>query len=549
MTTEGQTPVDAHGHRLGSSLARRQYLAVIRHELRTPINHIIGYSEILQEDAEERGQEGFFHDLGRILSAGRELTAIVGARLDPAKTEAGDISFSRLRHELRTPLNAVIGYSEMLQEEAGEQNQEHFIPDLQKIDSAAKHLLAFVNDRLTASEFEPGSVTTEKVTSRVPVITPDGNNTIFPSEGADTHTLRTELGSLLVVDDNEMDRDMLSRRLERQGHTVAVADSGPQALDLLKSHSFDLVLLDVMMPDMNGYQVLEHLKSDHALRHIPVIMLSALDEMDSVVRCIELGAEDYLPKPFDPVMLRARTGACLEKKRLRDQEVFYLKQIQKEKKRADDLLLNILPGPVAERLKEGEKNIADSFNEVTVLFSDIVGFTNLSQTVSPRQLVDFLNKIFSGFDELSEKHNLEKIKTIGDAYMVVGGLPIPRVDHAEAIADMALDMQKFITQFNEENNIDVEIRVGINSGPVVAGVVGTKKFLYDIWGDAVNTAARMESYGEGGRIHITSETHLILRDKYEFEDRGIIDVKGKGNMHTYFLKGELIPTASDGSVA
>jgi len=186
---------------------------------------------------------------------------------------------------------------------------------------------------------------------------------------------------------------------------------------------------------------------------------------------------------------------------------------------------------------------------VTVLFSDIVGFTKLSQTVSPRQLVDFLNKIFSGFDELSEKYNLEKIKTIGDAYMVVGGLPIPRVDHAEAIADMALDMQKFITQFNEENNIDVEIRIGINSGPVVAGVVGTKKFLYDIWGDAVNTAARMESYGVEGHIHVTSETQLILRDKFEFEDRGIIDVKGKGNMHTYFLNGELIPTASDGSVA
>ena len=138
---------------------------------------------------------------------------------------------------------------------------------------------------------------------------------------------------------------------------------------------------------------------------------------------------------------------------------------------------------------------------------------------------------------------MEKIKTIGDAYMVVGGLPTPRPDHAEAIAEMALDMLRFITRFNEENNGELNIRIGINCGPVVAGVVGTKKFLYDIWGDAVNTAARMESHGVAGCIHVTSETYLILRDKYEFEDRGVIDVKGKGAMQTYILRGERKPAA------
>lgn len=226
-----------------------------------------------------------------------------------------------------------------------------------------------------------------------------------------------------------------------------------------------------------------------------------------------------------------------------------LVDLETEQEKSEKLLLNILPGPIADRLKQGEQNIADSYAEVSVLFADIVGFTKLSARVTPDQLIKLLNQIFSGFDELSEVHKLEKIKTIGDAYMIVGGLPTPRSDHAEAIAEMALDMQKFITRFNEETNNELNIRIGINSGPVVAGVVGTKKFLYDIGGDAVNTAARMESHGVEGRIHVTSETYLLLRDKYEFEDRGIIDVKGKGDMHTYILKGKRIPTASDGSVA
>jgi len=223
--------------------------------------------------------------------------------------------------------------------------------------------------------------------------------------------------------------------------------------------------------------------------------------------------------------------------------------LETEQEKSERLLLNILPGPIADRLKQGEENIADSYAEVSVLFADLVGFTKLSARVTPNQLIELLNQIFSGFDELSDRHKLEKIKTIGDAYMIVGGLPTPRPDHAEAIAEMALDMQRFITRFNEETDNELDIRIGINSGPVVAGVVGTKKFLYDIWGDAVNTAARMESHGVEGRIHVTSETYLLLRDKFEFEDRGIIEVKGKGDMHTYLLKGERIPTAADGSVA
>ena len=208
-----------------------------------------------------------------------------------------------------------------------------------------------------------------------------------------------------------------------------------------------------------------------------------------------------------------------------------------EQEKSDRLLLNILPEPIAERLKHDPSIIADTFAEVTVLFADIVGFTQLSARVSPTELVSLLNDIFSTFDQLAEKHGLEKIKTIGDAYMVVGGLPMPRIDHAEAIAQMALDMQQAIADFSNTHSQAFSIRIGINSGPVVAGVIGIKKFIYDLWGDTVNTASRMESHGLPGRIQITSTTYDILQHKYLLESRGTIEVKGKGEMNTYFING------------
>lgn len=348
-------------------------------------------------------------------------------------------------------------------------------------------------------------------------------------------------GLVLVVDDNEMNRDILSRRLQRQGHMVIVAENGKQALAQLQNQPFDLILLDVMMPEMNGYQVLEHLKADPALRHIPVIMVSALDDLDSVVRCIELGAEDYLFKPFNPILLKARIGASLEKKRLRDQEQAFFKQIQIEREKSERLLLNVLPKPIADRLKQGHHTIADNFAEVTVLFADIVNFTRLSVNLSPTDLVQLLNQIFSAFDRLVEHYDLEKIKTIGDAYMAVGGLPTPRTDHAEAVAEMALDMQQTITQFMipcaELEQHPLKIRIGINTGPVGAGVVGTTKFAYDLWGDTVNIASRMELHGLPGQIQVTASTYELLKDKYVFQPRGTIEVKGKGEMVTYLLTG------------
>jgi class 3 adenylate cyclase/HAMP domain-containing protein len=217
-------------------------------------------------------------------------------------------------------------------------------------------------------------------------------------------------------------------------------------------------------------------------------------------------------------------------------------QLTKEKERSEQLLLNILPSEIAERLKKTNESPAEYFEEATILFADIVGFTSLSARMEPMELVAELNKIFSAFDQLTEKYNLEKIKTIGDAYMVVGGLPVSRPDHATAIANMALDMQAYIKTLDKIFGEALEIRIGINTGSVIAGVIGIKKFIYDLWGDTVNVASRMESHGKPGSIQVTEATYTHLKDDYILEARGQITVKGRGEMNTYWLVGRQIKT-------
>lgn len=213
------------------------------------------------------------------------------------------------------------------------------------------------------------------------------------------------------------------------------------------------------------------------------------------------------------------------------------KELKAEKATSERLLLNVLPAPIAERLKTGESLIVDRFDQVTVLFADIVGFTAMSSRTSPEALVTMLNELFSRFDRLAAKHGIEKIKTIGDAYMVVAGIPQPLADHATAMAHMALDMNEAIKEYSTKAGAELQLRIGIHSGSVVAGVIGEKKFIYDLWGDTVNTASRMESTGVPGRIHVTEVTYLKLRDNFDLEQRPQIEVKGKGLMTTYLLVG------------
>ena len=312
---------------------RRVLLANVRHELRTPLNAVIGYSEMLLEDFEDQGSESLRSDLEKIHSAGDQLLALVNDVLDPAKVEAGEPDLdleslgANLRHDLRTPINSIIGYSEMLQEEAEALNQTDIIPDLQKMRLAAERFLFLIDDVVDFSRIEAGEMAPHLQASDTAAIIQGAMTAASSLEEDTVEEVLTDRGRLLIVDDNEINRDVLARRLGRQGYTTAAAENGRKALEMVRTQKFDLLLLDIMMPELNGYQVLRHLKTDPHLRDIPVIMISALDDMDSIVRCIKLGAEDHLPKPFDPVLLRARIGASLEKKRLRDQEIEYLHNV------------------------------------------------------------------------------------------------------------------------------------------------------------------------------------------------------------------------------
>jgi adenylate cyclase len=362
---------------------------------------------------------------------------------------------------------------------------------------------------------------------------------------APLNTATLQRAAVLVVDDSRTMRLALIRALNTLGfHNITEATNGRQALDLVLARSFDLMLLDMEMPEMNGMEVLVAIKTNRELAALPIIVISGADQIDHAVNCIEMGAEDYLPKPFSPTLLRARVTSSIEKKRLRDLDRLRLAQLQAEKElleiekeKSERLLLNILPKAIAERLKLGERTIANGHPTVTVMFADLVGFTALSRRTPPGDLVGILNGIFTTFDLLVEKHSLEKIKTIGDSYMLAGGIPIYRYDHAQAVADVSMEMIAALDRLNAANGTELKMRIGINTGPIVAGVIGKRKFTYDLWGDTVNLASRMESSGMAGVIHVSESTYQALKDDFVLEERGLTHCKGIGEVTTYFLKG------------
>ncbi len=484
---------------------------------------------------------------------------------------------------------------------------------------------------------------------------------------------------IVIVDDNPTNLGVLFDFLHDCGFKVLVAQDGESAIQKVEYAYPDLILLDVMMPGIDGFETCRRLKAKALTKDIPVIFMTALSETVDKVKGFNLGAVDYITKPVqqEEVIARVTTHLKIQKlqKKSREQNVQLQQEIKERqrteeslrqteakyrsifenasegifqtipgggyitanpalakilgydspkelmekitnideqlyvnpssredlatllqrddvltdvesevyhkngrtiwiseniravkdmsdnllyyegtvtdiserrqtefvlrlaRKKAELLLLNILPQPIAERLKKDKGTIAENFEEVTVMFADLVNFTNFSTQTSPKELVELLNQIFSKFDRLAQHHGVEKIKTIGDAYMAVAGLPTPSPNHAQAIAQMALDMQEAITQFNTETNENFSLRIGINSGPVVAGVIGIRKFSYDLWGDTVNTASRMESHGIPGYIQVTAATYELLKDQYVFDKRGPIEIKGKGKMTTYILEG------------
>ena len=353
------------------------------------------------------------------------------------------------------------------------------------------------------------------------------------------------LAAILIVDDDEDLRRMIALRLELFGYqNVATAPDGEAALELIRRREFDLAILDIEMPRLDGFGVLRALREDPERRHVPVIVSSGLDDLEAVARCIALGAEDYLLKPLKTEIFRARVSATLERKRLRDIERLRLIQLQHERRlleleqdKTERLLLNVLPRSIASRLKQGERTIAERYDDVTVLFADVVDFSSWAGRTDPEYLVSLLNDLFSRFDQLAGERGLEKIKTIGDSYLAVGGLPERREDHAGAVAHLALEMLGALREFNRDRGVELSMRIGLNSGPVVAGIIGRRKFTYDLWGATVNVASRMQTAGVPNRIQVTSTTGRLLQGRFRLTPRGSVTCKGVGEVTTFLLDG------------
>jgi adenylate cyclase len=351
-------------------------------------------------------------------------------------------------------------------------------------------------------------------------------------------------GKILVVDDKEVNVMVLERMLRGAGYASVSSTRDPhEVCDLHAKNHYDLILLDILMPGMDGFEVIEKLKEVDTSGYLPVLVLTA--QPNHKLRALKAGAKDFVSKPLDLAEVLARVHNMLEVRLLHQETKDLYEQVLEQQRMSERLLMNVLPHSIAERLKARPEYsesrfpeaIVDSFPEATVLFADIVEFTKLCTGLPPQELVSMLNEIFNDFDRIADNRGLEKIKTIGDAYMAVAGIPIPTTDHAMRAAHMALDMIGALDRFNARTGYTLQMRIGINTGPVVAGIVGKHKFIYDLWGDAVNTASRMESHGIAGRVQVTESTQRELKEPFVLEERGAIEVRGKGEMKTWFLAG------------
>src|SRR6266550_1353324 len=525
MSSDGQGSVSPPKDADDNRGVKNKFTGNLKHELRTPLNHIIGYCEMLMEQAQDDGLDIFLADLNRIHSAGEQLLGVVDDLCDPVAHRKMDEA--SMHHEVRTPLNQVIGYAEMLQEQAKELGHDSFASDLQKVHTAGRRLLDLIVQNFASIELNSEAVGSEFIPSK--------HHQAFAREPTAEQNKAAgaaiATASLLVVDDNELNRDMLTRRLERLGYDVSSAENGIEALKLLRAGSFDLLLLDIIMPVMDGFEVLEQLKAEPRLRDIPVVVLSASDQLDHVVKCIQKGAQDYLSKPFNPVLLQARIGSCLERKRLRDQEISYLRQIQQEKERSDELLHVILPREIAAELKDTHVVKPRRFEKVGILFCDVVGFTSYSDRHRPEEILSHLQTLVEAFEQLCVQHGLEKIKTIGDCFMATAGLLAPLENPALNCVKCGLEMATAVRSLPACWNV----RVGVHVGPVIAGVVGHRKYQYDIWGDAVNTASRMQTAANQGAVCVNEETWNLIAEHCRGRPLGRIKVKGKGEQELFLV--------------
>jgi adenylate cyclase len=558
-------------------------LRALRHELRSPLNHVIGYAELLLEEAEERGLaalvpalEAMRADGVRALRLVNELLASEPPGADPPNTAAARAALSAL-------LDQITHGSAALQQQAAARGQDEAALDLQRIDLAAAHLRALLHERFTLA---PPPLPPARATPPIPAAsvrpsvgaTPDRPtastpSTAFAASGTPS-ALSPEVaagtaaplapGRLLVVDDNAGNRDMLARRLERLGYAVTLAENGRQALGLLQAQPVDLVLLDVMMPELDGYEVLAARQQDPTLRDVPVIMLSALDELDSVVRCIALGAEDYLPKPFDPVLLRARIGACLEKKRLRDQEKAHLGiieaqaaelaawnrtlearvQAQVEELERVGRLRRFLSPQVAEVIvAAGDERLLESHRrEITVVFADLRGFTAFAGAASPDAVMGVLREYHAAMGALIFEHEGTLEHFAGDGLMVFFNDPLPCPDPPARAVRMAVAMRARVAALAEgwrQRGHALGFGVGIAVGEATLGRIGFEgRFDYGAIGTVTNLASRLCDQAAAGQILVSDRVHAAVADLATIDPLGPLPLKGfAAPVPTYHVVG------------
>ncbi len=335
---------------------------------------------------------------------------------------------------------------------------------------------------------------------------------------------------VLIVDDAPLNIEIVANALSGEKYEIHSETGGLEALKRVRTVSFDLILLDVQMPDLDGFEVLRRLKENPATRDVAVIMLTGQADSESVVNGFELGAQDYLAKPFNEKELLVRVHTQLD---LREKN----ERLKEEKEKSERLLLNILPEKTARDLKKNGRTAVELFENVTVLFSDFVDFTERSTKLTPRILINELNELFTAFDDIMEKNHCERIKTIGDAYLAVCGIPEANPDHARNMVQASLEILEYLERRNASRDPGSawQIRIGMHTGSAIGGVVGTKKFIYDVFGDAVNTASRVENSCDPMRISVSDDVYQIVKDHFKFEPRPLLGIKGKGPMLLHYV--------------
>jgi class 3 adenylate cyclase len=530
-----------------------QRLSALRHDLRTPFNQIIGYAEMAVEEAEEQDAKPLQQAVAPIIGAAHDMLAAIDDllsgepdRISPAHLAAAREQLAPRLERLLTNTDAARRVAETT--ELADDTRLH----LSKIQLALEKLEDLMAATATWHDApQEGShqiVTSDVRVSSAQIPRPERIGSI------NREPMERSKGFILIVDDQADNRELLRSRLHREGFEIETAASGDEALDLLRTLPIDLVLLDVMMPGMDGTEVLKNIKLDPVLSAVPVIMLSAVDEIERVVQCIEGGAEDYLPKPFNPVLLRARIGVALERKRLHDEDARKREELTRalaeltvEREKARRLLLNILPERIADDLQHGNCTPM-YFEDATICFTDFVGFTLSTESMPAEQVVEELHTYFTAFDHVMERYGLEKLKTIGDSYMFASGVPKRHPANPINAVLAAFELAAEVKRLSQRADAPGwELRIGLHTGPLIAGVVGIRKFAFDVWGDSVNAASRMESSGKPGCINISDRTYARVKDFFVCEPRGKVMTKDKREVDMFFVRGAQPSLVADGT--